>query len=680
MKRDRIELKRILLVLPLLVSLCTPSFAQEEKTNTQSMDDLVVTGTRTQERAIDVPVSTQVIGREQIEMSGALDIGDLVGKYVTGHYHKYNGLLSPVGMRGFRTESHGDDIKGSILILVDGHRIGTGNAAKINLDRIERVEITKGPASALYGSAALGGVINMITKKGDGPLTASIGGDVASFDYYKGLLSGGGEVNEQFRFFAATSYEDMDDYDDPIFGTVYNSGTTKTNFGGNLVFTINDLHELRLGGNYADLTSETPDWTGDAYSSYDENAVSHNDKSHGYGDLEYNGDYFGGKVHWRGLAYYLHDINHWNYGDPVAESEQSKYTDETLGTDHQFVWNMVPWNKLLVGFTLEWLEKESEAVSDSQPATPYTPGMEYDTTALFLQDSLDLWDNRINILAALRYDRFDVTTLRPKTGNLPDFNEKSEAYDHVSPKLGIGIKFMDELLRFRANVGEGFKSPQADELSADYVDKYDTRRVGNPDLEPETSMTYDVGLDVFHDYFTLEVGYFHTDYEDKIVDVDTEVDGEYAITYVNMGNAELDGFDINLQCWINRIFDWTFGLELYSNITFNTTFEDKETGEDLLYVSDYEIKSGMDFSYQGFSSQLSYVRVGPQMVTNWDVYPTVDEKKDSFEFWDLTLRYRFLDHWEVRGSVLNLFDDRVEWARGYLMAEREYRVGVTYNF
>ena len=75
-----------------------------------------------------------------------------------------------------------------MLILVDGHRIGTGNAAKINVDRIERVEITKGPASALYGSAAMGGVINLITKKGQGDFKTTVGGDYGSFNYYKGRL------------------------------------------------------------------------------------------------------------------------------------------------------------------------------------------------------------------------------------------------------------------------------------------------------------------------------------------------------------------------------------------------------------------------------------------------------------------------------------------------------------
>ena len=169
--------------------------------------EMVVTATRTEERPIDIPVTTQVITRDAIEMSGATDVGDLIGKYVTGHYHKYTGLLSPIGLRGFRTDAHGADLAGYVLILVDGHRIGTGNAAKINLDRIERVEVIKGPSSALYGSAAMGGVVNLITKKGEGKLGGSLGGEYGSFDYYKGQVTAGGEVNEKFRFFAAADID-----------------------------------------------------------------------------------------------------------------------------------------------------------------------------------------------------------------------------------------------------------------------------------------------------------------------------------------------------------------------------------------------------------------------------------------------------------------------------------------
>ena len=389
----------------------------------QTAEEMVVTASRTEERPIDLPMDTQVIGRETIEQSGATTVGELLGTHVTGHLQKYSGMNTAVGLRGFRTEAHGEDIAGHVLLLIDGHRAGTGNAAKINLDRIERVEVIKGPSSALYGSAAMGGVVNLITKKGDGPLGGSIGGEYGSFDYYKGLLSAGGEVNERFRFHATTSTEGIDDYDDPTFGRVYNSGEEKTNVGGNFVYTFSDRHELRLGGNYADLMGEYPDWQdldGDfnpnPYTAYRRDFAPDTDKSNGYTDLEYNGDFFAGRVHWKGLVYYLYDKNQYNYGQIDKDADRSKQVDESLGTDHQVSWRTSDWNTLLTGFTLESMERESSAWMEYAPQTPYSPGLDYDNQAVFVQDSLDLLDNRVNLIAAARYDRFEMATEQGETG------------------------------------------------------------------------------------------------------------------------------------------------------------------------------------------------------------------------------------------------------------------------
>lgn len=658
--------------------------ADSSKDQSATVDGMVVTATRTKERAIDVPVDTQVITPAQIEMSGAMDIGDLIGKYVTGHYHKYGGLLSPVGMRGVHTDSHGEDIKGSILILIDGHRIGTGNAAKIAIDRIERVEVTKGAASALYGSAAMAGVINLITKKGDGDLTATLGVDYGSFNYYNGYVSGGGEVNDRFRFHLTASYDDTDDYDATDVGTVYNSGVTKFNIGGNFVYTFNDRHELRFGGNYADLTSESWAWEDDvAYSSYREDVEDYNDKSHRYADLEYNGDFFENKLHWRGMAYYLWDLNHWNKGHtyykprPNPEDEQTKYTNTTLGADHQFTWHMASWNKLLFGFTMEQMEKKAEGVSNGEPSTPYSPGLAYQNQAVFLQDALDLWDNRINVIAAARYDRYDVETKQPDTGHLEDLNEKTESFDKLCPKFGIGYKFLNQRMRLRANVGQGFKSPSADQLSADYVHG-STHYLGNPDLKPESSITYDVGYDLMLNAFTFGIGYFHSDYTDRIVSYKSD---DTTKTYKNLDGSEVAGFDITLDWKIGRMFDWLMDLNVWSNATFNIMDEDSETGEDLLYVSDYEVKSGLDLLYRAFTTQLSYVLIGPQEIEAYNGMTSQGiQDKDAFSFWDLTMKYRLFEHWQIHAAVLNLFDDRVEWARGYIMPERNYRVGVSYTF
>jgi vitamin B12 transporter len=263
------------------------------------------------------------------------------------------------------------------------------------------------------------------------------------------------------------------------------------------------------------------------------------------------------------------------------------------------------------------------------------------------------------------------------SGYLPDFNEKSETYDHISPKLVFGVKFFEELLRVRANVGEGFKSPSADQLSADHVNA-GKRYLGNPDLDPETSLTYDVGFDIYHDNLNFNACYFHTDYEDKIVEEDTEIDGVETQTYLNHGKAEMDGFELSLVWWIGRTFEWNADLSFWSNATFNTTKEDKETDEDLLYISDHELKSGLDMTYHNVSTQLSYTLIGPQMIENYDT--DEEEEKGGFEFWDLTLNYKFMQRWTAKAGILNLFDDRLEWARGYLMPERNYRVGVSYAF
>ncbi len=92
-----IKMKSLLLVSALLLTTGLPAAAEKAEDKKTTMDDTVATAMRIQERPVDVPVVTEVITQEKIEMSGVTHIGDLIGKYITGHYHKYNGLLSPAG-------------------------------------------------------------------------------------------------------------------------------------------------------------------------------------------------------------------------------------------------------------------------------------------------------------------------------------------------------------------------------------------------------------------------------------------------------------------------------------------------------------------------------------------------------------------------------------------------------
>ncbi|MBM1003835.1 MAG: TonB-dependent receptor, partial [Desulfofustis sp. PB-SRB1] len=148
-----------------LLAVCTPAAAQQDDAPPTMMDEVVVTESRIEERKRDVSANITTITREDIEQSASRDLGSLLAERGLGHVQKYPGSLTSIGVRGFRTDSHGNDLQGKVLILLDGRRAGTGNATKILTENIERVEVIRGPGSVQYGSAGIGGVINVITRK-----------------------------------------------------------------------------------------------------------------------------------------------------------------------------------------------------------------------------------------------------------------------------------------------------------------------------------------------------------------------------------------------------------------------------------------------------------------------------------------------------------------------------------
>ena len=120
------------------------SLLAEEKV--VSLEEIVVTATRIEEPKKDVPASVQIITQEDIKNSTAKNVGDLISEASIGHVHKYPGALtSSIGLRGFRTDLF-NDLKSRVLVLINGHRAGTVNLAKIPVEDIERIEIVKGPA------------------------------------------------------------------------------------------------------------------------------------------------------------------------------------------------------------------------------------------------------------------------------------------------------------------------------------------------------------------------------------------------------------------------------------------------------------------------------------------------------------------------------------------------------
>jgi iron complex outermembrane receptor protein len=139
---------------------------------TVTLEEVVVTATRDREEVRQVPANVSVITARQIEQSGAATVVEVLEKLESIQFRSYSGNASQalIDMRGFG----GDNPFGKTLVMLDGRRLNRPDMSSINwmqipVNTIERIEVVRGASSVLYGDAAIGGVVNIITKKGEGP-------------------------------------------------------------------------------------------------------------------------------------------------------------------------------------------------------------------------------------------------------------------------------------------------------------------------------------------------------------------------------------------------------------------------------------------------------------------------------------------------------------------------------
>lgn len=193
---------------PLLV-LCTLAVPVTVMAEDVALGTMVVTARRAEAKIEETPQRIEIIGTKQIESTPSLDLTDTLKKNSSVDVIQYPGNLSGIGIRGFRPEFSG--INKHSLLLIDGRPAMGTNLSLINMDRVERIEVLKGPASALYGSQAMGGVVNVITRESKGPLNGF--GQIAYGSYDTKQLKGaiGGALNEFFDFDYSGSYLDRGD-------------------------------------------------------------------------------------------------------------------------------------------------------------------------------------------------------------------------------------------------------------------------------------------------------------------------------------------------------------------------------------------------------------------------------------------------------------------------------------
>ncbi|MCH8083902.1 MAG: TonB-dependent receptor plug domain-containing protein, partial [Myxococcales bacterium] len=219
-------------------SLAEANSESEPTSTAKSVGEVSVTATRAEREVLDTPGNVTVIDREQIERSGLRDVPELLrrlaGVYVT------NTTSSPEGygmeIRGFNDGGGGGS---STLVLVDGRRINepdSSNAdwSRLRLDNVERIEILRGPASAAWGDNAIGGVVQIFTRRGEGDTQATLKGRAGSYDNYGGSFYAGGSQGPVTASLFADGL-DSDNYRDRAnFWSAQVQGNARVSLGENL--------------------------------------------------------------------------------------------------------------------------------------------------------------------------------------------------------------------------------------------------------------------------------------------------------------------------------------------------------------------------------------------------------------------------------------------------------------
>ncbi|MFH2046323.1 MAG: TonB-dependent receptor [Pseudomonadota bacterium] len=578
--------------------------------NITKLQEIVVTATKTSHTLEDVPVETVVITNAEIEKSNAQNIMDVLkevpGLSVANHSDVFGTYTWHSAMRGLDFDS------GYGLVLIDGQRaMGCGQSGgmgeygiglnQIPVNMIERIEVVKGPGSALYGSDAMAGVINIITKKTPNKPTGWAGG---SYGWYKvkRKVAGSSEENVGGKRNMSQAYFG---FGDRI--TDSTSYLISYNYEGADDITVDPLASDRnsfLGKLDTSITEDINLFTKVELSDY-EKTDSREETSH---RVSIGGDWRVAEDHILSVKGYTYK---WDFvhGYPGYEHGYKDGYVTFNQSELLYTWHMTKNNILSAGG--EYQAQKIDFMIENQDGSIVNVDENVRTKSCFLQDELSFWD-RVTLIGGARYDDHSVFG------------------DEVNPKFSFMVRLMESSI-LRGSVGRSFKSPTIRQLYYDAPYRHGGWYAqSNPELKPEKAVGYTIGLEqrLLEDNLIFNLGYFRNDVKDMVVSVDTGTlyNGLPLVKYENVEKAWTQGIELMGNAYLGRAFDVSLSY------TYTKT-ENKESGKELTYIPKHSIslRTGYEWDSLGLGARTGVTYTGRQYTdsdntTRISDYTTVEAK------------------------------------------------------
>lgn len=579
-----------------------PSSAEPDTATTPAIHigEVVVSSLRMNRKVKTLPASMSVVSAYDYQKNSGITLSNVLSKE-PGISMGSDGIWSTsINIRGLN--------ENRLVILVDGNRVETAtdltaSLSMVDVNDIERVEVIKGAQSSLYGTGAMGGIVNVITKDGrfqdNAYLSAQVTSGFASanhlFSNYAALNTGA----KEWYFRLSGSYTDAGDMNTPR-GILPNSRFTTRNIMAKMGVKPADNHlfKFQYQRNWsADVGIPGGDaFPGPAEATYTDigrNLINASyeitDISDQFTSLQLN--YFN--------QYILRDVSmtpHTVTEVPLPNGNLQRVTPELVlprgehrtngaqlrgnwqfSTNHTFIAGADLWGRKLTTnrkkfIRMEILNPDGDILMTNNLVRGETPNPEsgFNSAGVYFQDEISLMENKMTLITGGRFDRIKITNEQgydldyliingnrndsPPTQRLT-FEKGSEQSYSWSANAGVLYR-LGKNTDASLNLARSFRAPSLEERFK-YIDLGNLVLLGDPELKPESGYSADLGIRVWDPGFTLQSGVFIHSITNMIAEVPgdfiftltsgTQPDTLPALVNTNLSKALLYGLDFSLD-------------------------------------------------------------------------------------------------------------------------------------
>jgi len=656
MKSKNREIKRTLLpYFSFLITICLAGmvFAQEEKTLEELLNTKISTAIKYDQTIFDAPASVTIITSEDIERYGYRTL-DEVFKNISGFYVSSDRTYAYLGSRGF---SRPTDYNNRVLLLINGHSLNEMISGSmpletelaINFDMVDRIEIVRGPSSALYGTSAMFVVINIVTKAGNRVDGFHLFSETGSYGRLRGSATFGKELDNGMDISISGLWTDIkgenlyyEEYDDPS----TNYGIAKgvdydKNYGVLAKITYGDFS---LQGIVTSRKKGIP--TGAWEVNFNDPAAKTIDK-HKFIELKFDHKLAADK-----------NIVLRGYLDQYGCDETYPYeidwleisSNDWLGGEFKFQWDLKSNNRLIVGAESQYHFRAKYKAWDEE-AVYFDGNFPFYIFSLYVQDEYQIKKN-LSLTFGIRRDEY------------------STVGSSTAPRAAV-IYHPFQSSAFKLLYGEAFRAPNIFEVH------YEDEEAGyrpNLNLKPEKIKTMELiweqqVSDQIFGFISLH-NYEMRDLIDWVVDPEDDF-----LQYQNIGKVKAWGLELGFNARLKN------GLWGYTSYSFQNA-TDSELKENLTNSPKHLLKAGLSFPvFNHFYASAQFLYETERIT----VYGT---STDPFLLSNMHFSSKNLfDHIKVSLSIKNLFNTKYKFPGGYehiqdaiIQVGRNFIVKVKYTF